>query len=61
VPLPPGFFVEQKKGRILVSGVLPNSPAAFAGIKKEDELLGIDNLHIPFDDIDSDWHRQGGT
>ena len=53
----PGFFVEQKGGRIIISGVLPNSPAAIAGIKKGDELLGIDNLHIPFDNIDSDWQE----
>jgi predicted metalloprotease with PDZ domain len=55
----PGFFVEQKAGRIIVSGVLPNSPAAIAGIKKGDELLGIDNSHIPFDNVDSDWQEAG--
>lgn len=55
----PGFFVEQENGRILVSGVLPNSPAAFAGVKRGDELLGIDNLHIPFDNVDSDWQQAG--
>jgi predicted metalloprotease with PDZ domain len=55
--LMPGFFVEQKDGRVLVTGVLPNSPAAIAGVRVGDELLEVDSLHVPFDSVAPDWQR----
>lgn len=55
--LMPGFFVEQKDGKVLVTGVLPNSPAAIVGVRIGDELLQVDNLHVPFDDVAPDWQR----
>jgi predicted metalloprotease with PDZ domain len=55
--LMPGFFIEYKAGRMVVTGVLPNSPASIAGVQVGDELLEVDNLPVPFDSIAADWQE----
>jgi predicted metalloprotease with PDZ domain len=55
--LMPGFFTEPKAGGIVVTGVLPSSPASVAGVQVGDVLLGIDGLAVPFDGIDSAWQE----
>ena len=42
----PGFFSVQKSGKLFVSGVIPSSPAAQAGILPGDQVLSI-NKHSP--------------
>jgi S1-C subfamily serine protease len=39
--LQPGFLVIQQQGKMIVSSVLPNSPASAAGIRIGDQLLRI--------------------
>jgi hypothetical protein len=54
-PQPRGFFgfeLEEKGDAVLVAGVLPNSPAARAGLKKGDRILGAQGKEIrAIDDV----------
>lgn len=50
-----GFFTQQTDGKIIVTGVLPNSPAAIAGVEVGDHLLRVDNFALPFDGGAPDW------
>lgn len=43
----PGFTAEQIANMLVVSTVLPNSPAARVGLKTGDQLLSIDGSHFP--------------
>lgn len=39
----PGLFTSQQSGHLVVSGVIPSSPADVAGIKPGDELLSVES------------------
>ena len=41
-----GIRMEEKEGRLLVEGVLPESPAEKAGIRKGDELVAFDGKPV---------------
>lgn len=53
----PGFFTEYKRGNLVISGVLPNSPAAMAGLQSGDTLLEVDHHALPFADIKPVWQE----
>ncbi len=53
----PGFFTEYEAGKMVISGVLPNSPAYLAGIRIGDVLLRIDDRAVPFANVDSVWQE----
>jgi predicted metalloprotease with PDZ domain len=55
--LMPGFFTEYEGGKMVISGVLPNSPAYVAGIRIGDVVLRIDDRPVPFDDVSSVWQK----
>lgn len=55
--LMPGFFTEYEAGKMVISGVLPNSPAYLAGIRIGDVLLRIDDRAVPFGDVNSVWQE----
>src|ERR1700733_10739523 len=55
--LSPGFFTEYKDGKLVISGVLPNSPAATAGLQSGDTLLEVDHHVLPFADIKPVWQE----
>jgi len=55
--LMPGFFTEYEAGKMVISGVLPNSPAYLAGLRIGDVLLRIDDRAVPFADINSVWQE----
>lgn len=39
-----GIFMDESEGSVLISRVLPQSPAARAGLREGDIILGVDNL-----------------
>ncbi|MFQ5777191.1 MAG: PDZ domain-containing protein [Terriglobia bacterium] len=64
-PLPPwnvfpGFIPEQVGQRLVVAGILPNSPAAEAGLQLGDQLLAVDGIALPLLGSESyRWQRPG--
>ena len=53
----PGFTIQEQKGKLLVSSVVPNSPAQSAGIRVGDELLRVDDISTPFTGDSSIWTK----
>jgi S1-C subfamily serine protease len=43
----PGFSTEQLSGKLVVSEVLPASPAELAGMRVGDEVISLDGMHVP--------------
>jgi len=59
-----GVHVEKRGGQILISSVLPASPAEKAGLRAGDRILEVDSKDIstaPIEDISSAIHGQEGT
>jgi len=42
-----GFLTHEASGRLLVSEVLPKSPAQYAGLRAGDELISVDQMTVP--------------
>ncbi|SRR5579884_524990 len=54
----PGFLSEYQAGKLVVTGVLPDSPASLAGFQVGDVLLQIDHQHVPLSDTNSLWQER---
>jgi predicted metalloprotease with PDZ domain len=54
----PGFFTEQKDGREVIVGVIPNSSAQDSGVVAGDELVAVDGVPAPFTGDTSPWENK---
>lgn len=46
-PLLPGFFTGHSDGQMVVTGVIPYSPASAAGVMVGDRLISVDQVRLP--------------
>jgi hypothetical protein len=57
-PLSPGFLTVQSEKKLLVSKVIPHSPAAEAGLRTGDELVSVDDSPVPiYDNAQNIWQK----